>query len=150
MTEPGSEAELIATLTAAGFDPASPGAMQSATPFPPAIGAVLGGILAPELQPGPPYTHIHTFAPPASCGHLDGCTNPATHQTQRPASEAEAEAHWAALERNIRESNSGWPAAEYVHPRTGTVSIAEFRCDLPEHADPVYLEAKAREATDAA
>lgn len=71
------------------------------------------------------------------------CTEPATHQTSRPATPGEAEAHWAALEQNIRAANDGRPEVDYVADRTDSVTIAVHRCD--EHADPAYLEAKARE-----
>lgn len=73
------------------------------------------------------------------CGHPDGCDQPATHQTQRPATDNEATAHWDALEQNIRES--GTP--DYVQRRDDTVTVAEHRCDDPDHADPAYLDALA-------
>jgi hypothetical protein len=79
------------------------------------------------------------------CGHPDGCTNTATHQFGRDATLLEAEAHWTAVEGNIRASNDGHPAVEYVADRTDTVTIAEHRCD--DHGHPLYLEAKAREET---
>lgn len=74
-----------------------------------------------------------------TCGHPEGCTNDATHQVPRPATEAEAAAHYNAIELNIR--SSGNP--DYVHDRSGEVTVAEHRCDDPEHADAGYLEAMA-------
>lgn len=62
------------------------------------------------------------------CGHTK-CTATATTQTGRPATADEAEAHWSALEHNIRASNSGRPAANYTHPRDDTVTIAQHWCD---------------------
>lgn len=80
------------------------------------------------------------------CTHPDGCTNTATHQIQRDATETEASAHWDAVEQNIRASGN----PDHVQNRNDTVTVAEFRCDAPQHADPAYLEAKAREEnTDA-
>jgi hypothetical protein len=101
-----------------------------------AVGAVTGALAASRRA-----------AVATPCGHRDGCTNDATHQFPRDATPEEAEAHFVALEQNIRASNDGRPEVEYVHPRTDTVSIAEHRCDDPAHADPTYLEAKAREET---
>lgn len=74
-----------------------------------------------------------------TCEHPSGCEKPATHQIQRPATDAEATAHFDALELNIR--SHGQP--EYVHDRSGDVTVAERRCDDPEHADAAYLEAMA-------
>lgn len=71
------------------------------------------------------------------CGHPDGCTTPATHQTQRNATADEAAAHWDALERNIIESGN----PDYRQDRLDVVRIAEHRCDDSDHADPLYLEA---------
>ena len=61
---------------------------------------------------------------PKPCGQ-PGCTNDATHQHQRPATDAEAKAHWDALEQNIIASGN----PDYVHNRNDTVTIAEYRCD---------------------
>ncbi len=80
-----------------------------------------------------------------TCAHSAGCTNRATHQTTRPATPEEAEAHWAATEQNIRAANDGRPEVGYVADRTDSVTIAVHLCDDPQHADPAYLEAKARE-----
>lgn len=63
------------------------------------------------------------------------CTNPATHQTSRPATPAEATAHWDAVEQNIRDS--GTP--EYTQNRDDTVTIAIHHCDdhtpIPDPTD---------------
>jgi hypothetical protein len=83
-----------------------------------------------------------------TCTHPSGCTNPATHQTTRPATTDETEAHWTATEQHIRSANSGTPDTDYTADRADTVTITEHRCDHPDHADPTYLEATARQATD--
>lgn len=89
---------------------------------------------------------VRGLAPVPHACHADDCGQPATHQTQRDATEQEATAHWDALERNIIESGN----PDYVQDRSNPVNIARFHCDDPDHADPLYLEAKAREAvTDA-
>jgi hypothetical protein len=81
---------------------------------------------------------------PTLCG-ADGCTNPATHQAPRAATEQEATAHWDALEANIRASGN----PDYVQNRDDTVVKTEYRCDHPDHAHPGHLEALAnQEDTD--
>ena len=72
------------------------------------------------------------------CGHPDGCDQPATHQTSRPATEQEAAAHWDALEQNIRAHGN----PDHVQNRDDTVTVADHRCDDPAHADPAHLDAK--------
>ena len=62
--------------------------------------------------------------PAKPCGK-PGCTKDATHQHQRDATEAEAKAHWDAVEQNIIASGN----PDYVHNRNDTVVIAEYRCD---------------------
>lgn len=65
------------------------------------------------------------------CHH---CAAPAATQWQRAAAPDEAEQHWAALEQNIRASNSGRPDVDYTHPRNDQVTKAVFGCD--NHPDP--------------
>jgi hypothetical protein len=79
----------------------------------------------------------HRASQPTPCGHASGCTEPATHQAPRDATDAEAAAYFDATEQNIRAS--GTP--EYVHDRSGPVTIADFRCSHPDHAHPDYLAA---------
>lgn len=88
-------------------------------------------------------TLVRGLAPASHVCHADDCDQPATHQTQRNATADEATAHWDALERNIIESGN----PDYVQDRSGPVNIARFHCDHPDHADPLYLEAKSREET---
>lgn len=99
------------------------------------------GILALAAQAAPPTAPVGMAnlsavlatrpAPIHPCHH---CGNPATTQWQRAATPDEAEAHWAALEQNIRASNSGNPAVDYTHPRNDEVRKAVFGC--PDHPDP--------------
>lgn len=67
------------------------------------------------------------------------CGAPATHQAPRDATDEEADAHWSALEQNIRESGN----PEYVQDRGDTVAVAVHRCD--DHPHPGYAEARANE-----
>lgn len=57
------------------------------------------------------------------------CGAPATSQWQQHANDAEREAHWAALEANIRASNDGQPEAAYVADRSQPVVRAVYGCD---------------------
>lgn len=75
------------------------------------------------------------------CGHEDGCPEDATHQAPRAATDAEAGAHFDAMEANIR--SHGQP--DYVHNRDDTVTVAEHRCDHPDHAHPGWLVALANQ-----
>lgn len=83
------------------------------------------------------FTSVETTV--QACTHPDGCANDATHQTQRPATDQEAAAHWDALEQNIRIHGN----PDYIQNRDVTVTVAEHRCDDPGHADPAYLGATA-------
>jgi hypothetical protein len=105
-----------------------------------AAGVSMAEAAAFAATAGPNFANFG-LPPLATCGHSDGCTNPATHQANRPATPEEAEAHWNALEQHIR--SHGNP--DYVQNRDGIPAIAELRCDDPQHADPLYLEAKANE-----
>lgn len=71
-----------------------------------------------------------------TCHH---CGEPAEVQWRRHATEAEAAAHWAALERNIIESgNNG-----YIQDRTGLVHVAVHACgdhELPMPCEHPELE----------
>lgn len=80
-----------------------------------------------SLSPVPAAIERAAAAHPAAtypCGH-DNCTEAATHQHQRPATVAEAKAHWDAVEQNIIASGN----PDYIQDRNDTVTIAEHRCD---------------------
>lgn len=87
-------------------------------------------LLLAKAQPAPVanMADLSTVLRPTgpTCHH---CGTPATHQWQRAATPDEAEQHWAALEQNIRASNSGRPDVDYTHPRNDEVRKAVFGCD---------------------
>lgn len=97
--------------------------MTEPTALPPAF--LLGN---PAAAAAVIAAHDRAATPCGTCGA------DATAQWQRRATADEHEQHWAASEQNIRASNDGHPAVDYVADRTDTVTKAVFGCD--EHVVP--------------